>query len=94
MPKLPRTSGVAIVKVPERLGFAKIRQSGSHVIRKKPLIETNPSMKDIDRYRRGLIKNVYSSTAIETSANVGTIAKTLATEPSLSNVKGGPRSPR
>ena len=32
MPKLPRTSGAAIVKVLEHLGFAKIRQSGSHVI--------------------------------------------------------------
>ena len=32
MPKLPRTSGAAIVKALERLGFAKIRQSGSHVI--------------------------------------------------------------
>jgi len=32
MPKLPRTSGAAIVKALERLGFTKIRQSGSHVI--------------------------------------------------------------
>lgn len=32
MPKLPRVSGAAIVKALERLGFAKIRQSGSHVI--------------------------------------------------------------
>ena len=32
MPKLPRTSGAVIVKALERLGFAKIRQSGSHVI--------------------------------------------------------------
>ena len=32
MPKLPRTSGAAIVKALERLGFAKIRQSGSHVV--------------------------------------------------------------
>ena len=32
MPKLPRTSGAAIVKVLERLGFARIRQTGSHVI--------------------------------------------------------------
>ncbi|MEK7361726.1 MAG: type II toxin-antitoxin system HicA family toxin [Pseudomonadota bacterium] len=32
MPKLPRTSGAAIVKALERLGFVKIRQSGSHVI--------------------------------------------------------------
>ncbi len=32
MPRLPRTSGAAIVKAPERLGFVKIRQTGSHVI--------------------------------------------------------------
>jgi len=32
MPKLPRTSGAAIVKALERLGFARVRQSGSHVI--------------------------------------------------------------
>ena len=32
MPKLPRTSGAAIVKALERLGFVRIRQSGSHVI--------------------------------------------------------------
>ena len=32
MPKLPRTSGAAIVKALERLGFVKVRQSGSHVI--------------------------------------------------------------
>ena len=35
MPKLPRTSGAAIVKALERLGFAKIRQSGSHVIMRR-----------------------------------------------------------
>ena len=32
MPKLPRTSGAAIVKALERLGFVQLRQSGSHVI--------------------------------------------------------------
>jgi len=32
MPKLPRTSGAAIIKALERLGFVKVRQSGSHVI--------------------------------------------------------------
>lgn len=32
MPKLPRTSGTAIVKALERLGFVRVRQSGSHVI--------------------------------------------------------------
>ena len=35
MPNLPRTSGAAIVKALERLGFAKIRQSGSHVIMRR-----------------------------------------------------------
>jgi len=35
MPKLPRTSGAAIVKTLEHLGFAKVRQSGSHVIMRR-----------------------------------------------------------
>ncbi len=32
MPKLPRISGAAIIKTLERLGFVRVRQSGSHVI--------------------------------------------------------------
>ena len=32
MPKLPRVSGAEIVRALERLGFVKLRQSGSHVI--------------------------------------------------------------
>ena len=32
MPKLPRVSGAEAVRALERLGFAKARQSGSHVI--------------------------------------------------------------
>jgi predicted RNA binding protein YcfA (HicA-like mRNA interferase family) len=35
MPKLPRVSGVEIVRALERLGFAKVRQSGSHVIMRR-----------------------------------------------------------
>ena len=35
MPKLPRTSGTAIVKALERLGFTRVRQSGSHVIMRR-----------------------------------------------------------
>jgi len=35
MPKLPRTSGAAIVKALERLGFVKVRESGSHVIMRR-----------------------------------------------------------
>jgi predicted RNA binding protein YcfA (HicA-like mRNA interferase family) len=32
MPKLPRVSGAEIVRALERLGFARQRQAGSHVI--------------------------------------------------------------
>ena len=35
MPKLPRTSGAAIVKALERLGFVEVRKSGSHVIMRR-----------------------------------------------------------
>lgn len=48
---------------------------------KKPLIETNPYLKDPARYRRDLITSVSSSTAMETGATVGTIAKVLPANP-------------
>ena len=32
MPKLPGVSGAEIIRALERLGFVRIRQSGSHVI--------------------------------------------------------------
>ena len=32
MPKLPRVSGAQAIKALERLGFAQVRQSGSHVV--------------------------------------------------------------
>jgi len=35
MPKLPHVSGAAVVRALERLGFEKIRQSGSHVIMRR-----------------------------------------------------------
>ena len=35
MPKLPHVSGAAVVRALERLGFVKIRQSGSHVIMRR-----------------------------------------------------------
>ncbi|MHB1202418.1 MAG: type II toxin-antitoxin system HicA family toxin [Acidithiobacillus sp.] len=35
MPKLPHVSGATVVRALERLGFAKIRQSGSHVIMRR-----------------------------------------------------------
>jgi predicted RNA binding protein YcfA (HicA-like mRNA interferase family) len=35
MPRLPRTSGAAIINALERLGFVQVRQSGSHVIMRR-----------------------------------------------------------
>ncbi|MCW5658447.1 MAG: type II toxin-antitoxin system HicA family toxin [Burkholderiaceae bacterium] len=35
MPKLPHVSGADVVRALERLGFAKVRQSGSHVIMRR-----------------------------------------------------------
>ena len=35
MPKLPRVSGATVVRALERLGFVKVRQSGSHVIMRR-----------------------------------------------------------
>lgn len=35
MPKLPRISGAIIIKALERLGFVRVRQSGSHVIMRR-----------------------------------------------------------
>lgn len=35
MPKLPRVSGDTVVRALERLGFEKLRQSGSHVIMRR-----------------------------------------------------------
>jgi len=35
MPKLPLVSGAEAIRALERLGFAKVRQRGSHVILKK-----------------------------------------------------------
>lgn len=35
MPKLPNLSGAEIQRALERLGFQKVRQSGSHVVMKR-----------------------------------------------------------
>ena len=35
MPKLPRVSGATVVKALERLGFDRLRQSGSHVVMRR-----------------------------------------------------------
>ncbi|HRH86050.1 MAG TPA: type II toxin-antitoxin system HicA family toxin [Rubrivivax sp.] len=35
MPRLPRISGAEAIRALERLGFVKLRQSGSHVIMRR-----------------------------------------------------------
>ena len=46
-------------------------------MQKKSLIETNPYLQDLKKYRRSLITNVSSSTAIETGDSVLSVTKTL-----------------
>lgn len=43
----------------------------------KPLIETNPYLRDPEKFRKALITCVASSTAIETGAPVASIAHML-----------------
>jgi hypothetical protein len=43
----------------------------------KPLIETNPYLRDPKKFRKALITNVSSSTAVETGAPVESIARSL-----------------
>jgi hypothetical protein len=47
-------------------------------MKNKPLIETNPHLKVPAKYRKTLIANVASSTAVETGASVESIARILA----------------
>ena len=39
MPRLPRTSSNKAIRALERLGFAQVRQTGSHVVMKKTTSE-------------------------------------------------------
>ena len=56
-------------------------------MRKKPLIETNPYLRDPERRRKGLIMSAASSTAIETGAKVERIARTLTRESKFLSVR-------
>jgi hypothetical protein len=46
-------------------------------MKQKPLIETNPYLRDPAKFRKALIMSVASSTAIETGAPVTTVARML-----------------
>ena len=56
-------------------------------IKKKPLIETNPYLKEPKKYRKALIITVASSTAIETGASVESIARTLSGKTKRKQIK-------
>ena len=43
----------------------------------KPLIETNPYLRDPEKFRKALITSVASSTAIETGTSVASIVRML-----------------
>ena len=43
----------------------------------KPLIKTNPHLRDAENYRKALSANVASSTAIETDRTIEAITRTL-----------------
>jgi hypothetical protein len=43
----------------------------------RPLIETNPYLRDPEKFRKALIMSVASSTAIETGAPIATIVRML-----------------
>ncbi len=44
---------------------------------KRPLIETNPYLRDPEKFRKALITNISTSIAIETGATAESIARTL-----------------
>jgi hypothetical protein len=63
-------------------------------MRKKSLLETNPYLKVPGKYRKALIANVASSTAIETGASIESIARKLAKTDKVRNLKSPHRSSR
>ena len=56
-------------------------------MKNKPLIETNPHLKVPAKYRKALIANVASSTAVETGASVESVARILAEQNKPAPVK-------
>lgn len=54
---------------------------------KKPLIETNPYLKVPENYRKALIANLSSSTAVETGVPVESIARALTEREKAKRIK-------
>ena len=63
-------------------------------MKQKPLIETNPYLRDPEKLRKALITSVASSTAIETGASVDSIARMLEETRRTASLKTTQRSSR
>ena len=61
---------------------------------KKSLLETNPYLKVPEKYRRALINNVATSTAVETGAPVEVIARKLTKSEKAEKAVNSRRSAR
>jgi len=63
-------------------------------MKQKPLIETNPYLRNPEKLRKLLVTNVSSSTAIETGASVDSIARMLEKSENIIPLKMTQRSSR
>jgi hypothetical protein len=63
-------------------------------MKRKPLTETNPYLRDPEKLRKLLVTNVSSSTAIETGASVDSIARMLEKSDKPAPLKTTQRSSR
>ena len=57
-----------------------IHECYDYIMPKKPLVETNPYLRDVEKRQKSLITNVSTSTSVETGTKVETIARTLTRE--------------
>lgn len=63
-------------------------------MKQKPLIKTNPYLRNPEKLRKLLVTNVSSSTAIETGASVDSIARMLEKSENIIPLKMTQRSSR
>jgi len=83
-PPLPAETALSsgrehIAKRPDRSGALPLRGHNSHT-EKKSLASSNRHLSDATAYRRGLVTNVSSSTAIETGRPVKDVSQRLTSD--------------
>jgi hypothetical protein len=77
-----------------RIGINRYAFWYNTTMKQKPLIETNPYLRDPEKLRKALITSVASSTAIETGASVESIARMLEETKNTAPLKTTQRSSR